>query len=248
MNVGYARTSTVDQLAGLEAQERDLRAAGCEKLFSERVSSVAKRAQLEAALEFVRDGDVLTVAKPDRLARSTGDLLALVNRLEAKGVGLVVLSMGGQQVDTRSSTGKLMITMLAAVAEFERNLMLERQREGIARAKADGRYKGRAPTARAKAGQVQELAAAGETREAIAKACGIGVASVYRILARQDDRGACKRQCYSRQNGLLPSCQASALLKPMSLSAWSFSANRARRCRCRLTHASTARSRCRRFD
>ena len=91
--------------------------------------------------------------------------------------------MGGQQVDTRSSTGKLMITMLAAVAEFERNLMLERQREGIARAKADGRYKGRVPTARAKAGQVKELAAAGQTREAIAKACGMGVASVYRILA-----------------------------------------------------------------
>src|SRR6476469_2105070 len=89
MIVGYASTSTVDQLAGLEGQERDLRAAGCEKLFSERVSSVAKRGQLEAALDFVRDGDTLMVAKPDRLARSTSDLLAIVEQLEAKGVGLV---------------------------------------------------------------------------------------------------------------------------------------------------------------
>ena len=182
--VGYARTSTIDQLAGLEGQERDLRAAGCEKLFAERVSSVAKRSQLETALDFVREDDTLIVTKPDRLARSTSDLLTIVTRLEAKGVGLVVLSMGGQKVDTRTATGKLMLTMLAAVATFERDLMLERQREGIAKAKGEGRYKGRAPTAQAKAGKVKELAEAGQTREAIAAACGIGVASVYRILRR----------------------------------------------------------------
>lgn len=182
MIVGYARTSTVDQLAGLEGQERDLRAAGCEKLFVEQVSSVAKRTQLEAALDFVREGDTLMVTKPDRLARSTSQLLAIVEQLKAKGVGLVVLSMGGQRVDTRDATGELMITMLGAIATFERNLMLERQREGIAKAKGEGKYKGRAPTAQAKAEKVKELAKAGKTKEAIAKACGIGVASVYRIL------------------------------------------------------------------
>jgi DNA invertase Pin-like site-specific DNA recombinase len=183
MIVGYARTSTVEQQAGLEAQERDLRAAGADKVFSEQVSSVAVRAELERCLDYVREGDTLVVTKPDRLARSTANLLAIVGRLEAKGVGLLVLSMGGQRIDTRSPTGKLMLTMLGAIAAFERDLMLERQREGIARAAAEGRYKGRAPTARAKANQVAELAAQGVTRDAIASQLGIGIASVYRILA-----------------------------------------------------------------
>jgi hypothetical protein len=88
------------------------------------------------------------VCKPDRLARSTADLLGIVSRLEAAGVGLIVLSMDGTGLDTSTATGKLMVTMLDAIAAFERDLMLERQREGIAKAKAEGRYKGRAPTAR----------------------------------------------------------------------------------------------------
>ncbi|UPG71627.1 recombinase family protein [Roseomonas gilardii subsp. gilardii] len=182
MFVGYARTSTVDQEAGLEAQQRDLRAAGCERLFSERVSSVAKRAALEEALRFVREGDVLVVTKPDRLARSTADLLALVGRLEARKVALRVLSMGGQEIDTRSPTGRLMLTMLGAVAEFERALMLERQREGIAKARADGKYRGRTPTAQRKAAEVVSLRAEGLTAPAIAAKLGIGRASVFAIL------------------------------------------------------------------
>ena len=94
-----------------------------------------------------------------------------------------MLSMGGQRIDTRSPTGKLMITMLAAIAEFERGLLLERQREGVAKAKQDGKYKGRMPTARAKAAEVIKLNAAGLQRAEIARRTGIGVASVYRILA-----------------------------------------------------------------
>jgi DNA invertase Pin-like site-specific DNA recombinase len=183
MLVGYARTSTLEQEAGLEAQERDLRAIGAEKVFLERVSSVARRQRLEAALEFVREGDVLVVTKPDRLARSVGDLLTIVGRLEAKGVGLRVLSMGGSEVDTSTPTGRLMLTMLGAVAEFERALMLERQREGIAKAKADGRYKGRAPTARRKAEEVKRLRAEGLKPTEIAARLGIGRASVYRVLS-----------------------------------------------------------------
>jgi DNA invertase Pin-like site-specific DNA recombinase len=143
---------------------------------------MAKRAALEHALDFVRDGDVFMVTKPDRLARSTSDLLSIVERLEAKGVGLVILSMGGRQIDTRSSTGKLMLTVLAAVAAFERDLMLERQREGIAKAKADGKYRGRAPTARRRASEVLRLKAAGVKPTEIAGRLGIGRASVYRIL------------------------------------------------------------------
>jgi DNA invertase Pin-like site-specific DNA recombinase len=183
MLVGYGRTSTVEQEAGLEAQERDLRAAGCERMFAERVSSVARRPRLEAALEFVREGDTLVVTKPDRLARSVADLLAIIARLEAKGVGLRVLSMGGAEVDTAAPTGRLMLTLLGAVAEFERALMLERQREGIAKAKAEGRYKGRAPTARRQAEAVRRLRSEGVKPAEIAKRLGIGRASVYRVLA-----------------------------------------------------------------
>ena len=183
VSIGYGRTSTADQIAGLEGQERDLRAAGCTKLFLEQVSAATtKRPQLEAALDYARENDTVFVCKPDRLARSTADLLGIVGRLEAKGVGLVVLSMGGQRVDTRTATGKLMLTMLAAVAAFERDLMLERQREGIAKAKADGRYKGRAPTAMRQAGEVARLKAAGVSPTDIARQLGLSRMSVYRAM------------------------------------------------------------------
>ncbi|RYF61461.1 MAG: recombinase family protein, partial [Comamonadaceae bacterium] len=112
---------------------------------------------MEAALKFVREGDTLMATKPDRLARSVADLLAIIARLEGKGVSLVVLSMGGQRVDTASPTGRLMLTMLGAVAEFERSLMKERQVEGIAKARAEGRYRGRQPTARRKTDEVLAL-------------------------------------------------------------------------------------------
>jgi DNA invertase Pin-like site-specific DNA recombinase len=181
--VGYARTSTAEQEAGLAAQERDLQAAGCAKLYSERVSSVAERPKLAEALAYLREGDTLVVTKPDRLARSTFDLLSIVKGLEAKGIGLLVLSMGGKPVDSRDHHGKLMLTMLGAIAEFERELMLERQREGIAKAKADGKYKGRAPTARAKAADVLRLKAEGVKPADIARRLGIGRASVYRALS-----------------------------------------------------------------
>jgi DNA invertase Pin-like site-specific DNA recombinase len=182
MMVGYARTSTVEQEAGLDAQQGDLQAAGCRKMFAERVSSVAPRAKLEAAMDYVRDGDTLVVCKPDRLARSTADLLSIVGRLEAKGVALRFLSMGGNEVDTRTATGKLMLTMLGAIAAFERDLMLERQREGIAKAKADGKYKGRVPTAQRQASGVLKLRAEGVRPVDIAGRIGIGRASVYRVL------------------------------------------------------------------
>ncbi len=180
MIVGYARTSTLEQIAGFEAQERDLKAAGVERVFSEQVSSVAARAQLEAALDFIRAGDVFVVTTIDRLARSVADLCALVKRIEAKGAVLRILAIG---LDTSTRTGKLMLNMLGSVAQFEREMMLERQREGIAKAAAEGKYKGRAPTARAKATDIHRLAAEGKTREAIAMQLNIGVASVYRVLA-----------------------------------------------------------------
>jgi DNA invertase Pin-like site-specific DNA recombinase len=182
MLIGYARTSTVEQEAGLEAQRRDLTAAGCERVFAERVSSVAERAELAKAVQFVREGDTLVVTKVDRLARDTTALWSIVRDLEGKGVGLRVLNLGGDTVDTKSATGKLVLTIFAGFAQFEREMMLERQREGIAKAKAEGRYKGRKPTARAKAAEVLRLHGEGRTPTEIAKAVGVGRGSVYRIV------------------------------------------------------------------
>jgi DNA invertase Pin-like site-specific DNA recombinase len=190
LSVGYARTSTAEQDAGLQAQHRDLAAAGCERVFSEQISSVAKRAQMEAALDFVREGDTLVITKPDRLARSVADLLSIIARLEGRGVGLRVLSMGGSEVDTRTPTGRLMLVVLGAVAEFERAIMLTRQLEGISKAKADGKYKGRAPTAQRQASSVHTLKADGVKPTDIAKRLSISRASVYRILGEPLDEGS----------------------------------------------------------
>lgn len=179
MRIGYARVSTIEQVAGLEAQERELDAAGVEKLFTEKVSSVAQRQQLNAALDFCREGDVFIVTKLDRLARSVIDLVGIMERLQRKGVELVILSLN---LDTSTPTGKLMVHMLGGVAQFEREMMLERQREGIAKAKGEGKYKGRAPTARRKAGDVIRLKGEGMRPEAIAAELEISRASVFRIL------------------------------------------------------------------
>ena len=186
MIIGYARTSTADQNAGLAAQERDLRAAGAEKVFSEQVSSVASRSGLRACLEFLREGDALMVTKPDRLARSTAELLAIEADLTKRGIGLTILSMGGERLDTRNPTSRLMLTILAGVATWEREVMLERQREGIAKAKAERRYKGRKPTVAVQADQIRALRAAGEKPAHIAKRLGVARSSVYRMLGEGD--------------------------------------------------------------
>jgi DNA invertase Pin-like site-specific DNA recombinase len=181
MIVGYARTSTLDQTAGLEAQQRDLTKAGCEKVFVEQVSSVDVKARdkLAEALEFIREGDTIVVTKLDRLARSVAHLLEILEAIDAKGASLRILDMA---IDTITPNGRLMLNILGSVAQFEREIMLERQREGIAKAKAEGKYKGRKPTARAKAKEVLGLNAEGVGATDIARRVGIGRASVYRIL------------------------------------------------------------------
>lgn len=179
MLVGYARTSTLEQEAGLEAQVRDLMALGCGKLFQEQVSSVGKRTQLEAAVDFCREGDTLVVTKLDRLARSVVHMGQILETLNAKGVALRIVDLG---MDTGTPSGKLQVNVFAAVAQFEREMMLERQREGIAKAKGEGRYKGRKPTARAKADEIKALAATGMSMGAIATKLGIGKGSVHRAL------------------------------------------------------------------
>jgi DNA invertase Pin-like site-specific DNA recombinase len=176
--VGYARTSTAEQDAGLEAQRRDLTLAGCTRIFEEKVSSVAPRTKLTEALAWVRAGDALVVTKIDRLARSLTELLRIAEDLERRGIELRVLATPA----LTGPTGKLMLSVIGAVAEFERTIMLERQREGIAAAKAAGRYKGRAPTARRQADEIRRLAADGLTKAAIAVQLGVSQRSVFRVL------------------------------------------------------------------
>jgi DNA invertase Pin-like site-specific DNA recombinase len=182
MIVGYARTSTVEPKASLEAQQAELERAGCEKIFREQGVSLgaAARGQLAAALTLLRSDDVLMVTKLDRLARSVGHLMQIVDELTQKGVSLRILNLG---MDTATPTGKLILTVLGGIADFEREIMLERQREGIARAKAEGKFKGRKPTARAKAPEIRALMAGGMGASAVARQLGIGRNSVYRIMA-----------------------------------------------------------------
>lgn len=179
--IGYARTSTADQEAGFAAQIRDLEAAGCQRIYREQTSAKegSERRELEAALSFLQAGDVLTVTKLDRLARSVADLVQITATLQQKGVALRIL---GMNLDTSTPTGKLMVNLLGSIAEFERELMLERQREGIAKAKADGKYKGRIPTAQRQAGEIIRLRDEGKTVPEIMKQTGAGRSSVFRIL------------------------------------------------------------------
>lgn len=178
MQVGYARVSSVGQ--SLDIQIEQLVAAGCEKNFSEKRSgrTTAERSALADCLDFVRDGDVLVVTRLDRLARSVGDLFQILDRLQSKGVGFRCLQQPG--VDTDSSTGRLMLGILGAVAAFEADIRKERQAEGIAKAKAAGVYKGRKPTV--DVGRIKQLHANGERPSAIAKQVGVSRASVYRAI------------------------------------------------------------------
>ena len=183
MKIGYARTSTVDQKAGLEAQLRDLTNLSCDKVFHEQLSSVdAKRIQLEAAIDYCRDGDVLVCTKLDRLARSVADVVAIEARLKAKGASLLILDPA---MDTSTPAGRLTFNVLASIAQFEREIMLTRQREGIAKAQSEGKYKGRKPTVRAKVNEIKALLAEGMRPTDVAKQLKIARSSVYRVTEQQ---------------------------------------------------------------
>lgn len=140
MMIGYARTSTTDQAAGLEAQVRDLKLAGVEKPLPEQTGATGDRPVFEKIMATIKRGDVLVVTKLDRLARSVVHLGQILDTLEKRGAALRILNLG---LDTSTPTGKLMLNVLGSVAQFEREIMLERQREGIAKARAEGKYTGR---------------------------------------------------------------------------------------------------------
>ena len=184
MKVGYARTSTVDQTGSLEGQERRLRTdGGCQKVFAEQISGAAEhRPELDAVLDYIREGDELIVTKLDRAARSTAHLHRIIAHVHGKGAALQVLDMS---LDTSTSHGRLVVGILGEIAQFERDLMKERQREGITRTKREAphKYPGRKPTARRRAHEVLRLHRAGLRKTEIAERLGISRSSVYRILA-----------------------------------------------------------------
>ena len=182
MQIGYARTSTVDQQAGFESQLVELKAYGCDRMYQEQVSAVATRTQLEAAIDMLRTGGKLVVTKLDRLARSVAHMGDLLKQIEAKGAGLVILSLGSETIDTSTATGKLILNMMVSVAQFEREMMQERQIEGIKRAQAEGKYKGRVPKAMNQADKVKALVEAGVDRVKVQQQLGMSKASYYRCL------------------------------------------------------------------
>lgn len=139
MRVGYIRVSSVDQ--NLARQEETMKKYSVEKVYSEKVSAKdTNRPKLQEMLEYVREGDTVVIHDFSRLARSTKDLLEIVELLQEKNVTLVSHK---ESIDTSTPTGKLMLTMIGAINEFERANLLERQREGIALAVKEGKYKGR---------------------------------------------------------------------------------------------------------
>ena len=191
MIYGYARVSSTTQK--LDTQVAQLIAYGCEKIFQEKLSgrSLTHRTQFSALLDRVAIGDTIVVTKLDRFARSTQDALNTMATLTERGVSLVVLNMGGDVVDTSTAIGKLLITVLAGIAEFEADLIKERQIEGIAAAKARGVYKGRPRTYTAHhkglAHALELLAARDRNHLTVNDICAmtqVSRATLYRAAAR----------------------------------------------------------------
>jgi DNA invertase Pin-like site-specific DNA recombinase len=174
---GYARVSTTGQ--DLSVQQAALKAAGCEVIRAEKVTGTRRdgRTELAVLMEFLRAGDTLVITRIDRLARSVKDLQDIVHELRAKGVALRATE---QPINTSTAAGKAFLDMLGVFAEFETSLRKERQLEGIAKAKAEGVYKGRKPSIDAT--EVRRLAVDGVGATEIARRLGVARASVYRLL------------------------------------------------------------------
>ena len=177
--VGYVRVSTLDQ-----STERQLEGIHLDRTFTDRASGKdTQRPQLTEALKYVRDGDTLIVHSLDRLARNAEDLLRIVRELTTRGVSIEFIKNRLTFSGKADPMGRLMLTMLAAFGEFERELIRERQREGIAIAKAKGVYKGRKKAlAPEQMGELVELARSGMPKAELARSYGISRETVYQFL------------------------------------------------------------------
>ena len=184
MRVGYARVSTTEQ--SIEAQLERL--ADCERVFQEKLSGAkTDRPELQRALEFVREGDVLVATRLDRLARSVAHLCQIAETLRRKGVELTILD---QAIDTSTPTGKFLFHMLAAVAEFELTIRLEASRAGMAHARASGKHCGRPYKVDASLIEhIADLRKEGLGATAIARRVRLNRSTVYRVLATLRDKG-----------------------------------------------------------
>ena len=179
MIIGYARVSTKDQTT--ETQIQQLKALGCERIYQEAVSGKdAERKELKACMDFCREGDTLIVMKVDRIARRTIDALEIADKLKAKGVGLKCMDLG--DIDINSDMGRVIYTTIAAFAEMERKRILQRSREGIERAKAEGKHMGR-PSDVELRDKILRLHSEGMAKLAISKALGCSRTTVYKVLA-----------------------------------------------------------------
>jgi DNA invertase Pin-like site-specific DNA recombinase len=180
---GYARTSTLEQVAGLADQIAKLKGAGCtdQTIYREQISSVKMEDRVEFAkvLRALTTGDVLVFSSLSRAARSMVHMVEIEAAVARAGATIRILDLA---IDTATSSGRLTFNLFASIAQFERENMLERQKVGIAAAKQRGAYTGRAPTAQAKSPKVLALLGKGLTKQEVADACSIGIASVYRIL------------------------------------------------------------------
>lgn len=186
--IGYARVSTQDQNTGMQIDA--LQSAGCEKVFTDKASGAsADRPELEAALNYLREGDVLVVWRLDRLGRSLKHLVTVVADLEKKGIGFRSVN---ESIDTTTAQGKLIFHIFAALAEFERELIRERTKSGLEAARARGRKGGRKPSLSPKKIEVaRKMYAEGDSTVAeIAKVLGVSRATIYRHL---DDPAAAKQ-------------------------------------------------------
>lgn len=185
--IGYARVSSVGQK--LDVQLELLEKEGCNTVFHEKLSgSNLDRPELVLLLRTIRNGDVVVVTKLDRLARSMSDFWDTYTKIKDRGASLKILNMS---LDTNSAQGRLMMGILSSVAEFERELIRERQADGIAKAKKQGKHLGRPKVTDSMKKKVIKMLGKGETKPSISKATGLGVSTIYKI--QKEDRTA--KQC-----------------------------------------------------
>lgn len=180
MLIGYARVSTSDQNTGLQLNA--LKSAGCERIFEEKASGAQRdRPELNAALEYARDGDTIVVWKLDRLARSLKQLIETVEKLDAGGIGFKSIT---ESIDTTSPGGKLIFHIFGALAEFERGMIRERTIAGLQSARAKGRVGGRPPVMNADdiAASKAMLADPDITVKQIAERMGVSVSTIYKHI------------------------------------------------------------------
>lgn len=178
--VGYARVSSTGQ--SLEVQRAKL--SHCDKVFEEKRSgTTANRPELQACLNYLRDGDTLVITKLDRLARSTFHLTQIAENLKEQGIELVVLD---QNIDTSTPTGKLLFNMLGAIAEFENEIRKERQLDGIAKAQERGvKFGAKSKLSPDEVSEMREKRASGVLIKDLMREYGLSKASIYRLLKDQ---------------------------------------------------------------